>query len=311
MYESVSDQFSPAYQNNVLQFEKGIDTFNNSLETNINLFATPGIDYDDNTDVVRYALAMITDRADSLYVIDAPRAITYQNDVAFKGTTLDVVNRLQRTGIDSNYACTYWPWIQIQDQTTGIYTYQAPTMMAVQSIGFTDNTAASWYAPAGVNRGTAAANIIKADIKLKKADLDTLYGGRINPIATFIQQGVLIWGQKTLQIRVTSLNRINVRRLLLYAERVIAAAAITLVFEQNDQTLRDQFLAKVEPILLNIQNQQGLYAFNVVMDSSNNNNTTIDEMMLVGKIQLQPTLAAEMISLTYQVLPTGANFSEF
>jgi phage tail sheath protein FI len=138
-----------------------------------------------------------------------------------------------------------------------------------------------------------------------------LYQGRINPIATSIQVGVKIDGQKTLQVRQSALDRINVRRLLLQVRRLVAAASQTLVFEQNDQTLRDQFLARVEPILLQIQNQRGLTAFKVVMDDTNNTNETIDRNTLVGKIQLKPTRTAEFIDLTFQVLPTGANFEDF
>ena len=138
-----------------------------------------------------------------------------------------------------------------------------------------------------------------------------MYQGRINPIATSIQVGVKIDGQKTLQVRQSALDRINVRRLLLQVRRLVAAASQTLVFEQNDQTLRDQFLARVEPILLQIQNQRGLTAFKVVMDDSNNTNETIDRNTLVGKIQLKPTRTAEFIDLTFQVLPTGANFEDF
>ena len=183
--------------------------------------------------------------------------------------------------------------------------------MVVRAMAFTDNVAAPWFAPAGLNRGLAGGGIIRADIKLTKNDRDTLYQGRINPIATFVQQGVSIWGQKTLQNRQSALDRINVRRLLLQVRRLIAAASLTLVFEQNDQTLRDQFLAKVEPILLQIQNQRGLTAFKVVMDDSNNTPDTIDRNTLVGKIQLKPTRTAEFLDLTFQVLPTGAKFEDF
>jgi phage tail sheath protein FI len=183
--------------------------------------------------------------------------------------------------------------------------------MVVRSMAYTDNVAAPWIAPAGELRGLAPTNVIRADVKLKKTDRDTLYQGRVNPIATSIQVGVKIDGQKTLQVRQSALDRINVRRLLIQVRRLVASASQTLVFEQNDQTLRDQFLAKVEPILLQIQNQRGLTAFKVVMDDSNNTNETIDRNTLVGKIQLKPTRTAEFIDLTFQVLPSGANFEDF
>ncbi len=302
-YSNTFEEFTDAFSDNVDAFKSGIDTMANPEDVDINLFATPGIDFSNNTALVTYALDMVEARADSLYIIDSPR-LTVGTE---KGSSDELVPLLQETGIDSNYAATYWPWVQISDSSSGIYTYQSPTLMVVRAMAFTDNIAAPWFAPAGLNRGLAGSAIIRADIKLTKNDRDTLYQGRINPIATFVQQGVSIWGQKTLQNRQSALDRINVRRLLLQVRRLIAAASLTLVFEQNDQTLRDQFLAKVEPILLQIQNQRGLTAFKIVLEDVNR----IDRNTLVGKIQLKPTRTAEFLDLTFQVLPSGANFEDF
>ena len=306
-YAFTYEEFEDAHPDNIDAFKQGIDKMSNPEEIDVNLFATPGVDFSNNETIVRYALDMIEDRADSLYIIDSPR-ITVGTE---KGTPEELVSILEATGIDSNYATTYWPWIQIEDSTSNLFTYQSPTLLAVRAMAFTDNVSAPWFAPAGLNRGIAGGSIIRADIKLTKTDRDTLYQGRVNPIATFVQQGISIWGQKTLQSRQSALDRINVRRLLLQVRRLVAAASLTLVFEQNDQTLRDQFLAKVEPILLQIQNQRGLSGFKVVMDDSNNTNDTIDRNTLVGKIQLKPTRTAEFIDLTFQVLPTGARFEDF
>lgn len=306
-YAELYDEFTDAYTNNVNAFKDGLDEISNTEVVDINVLATPGVDFSNNSTIIRYALDIAGERTDVIYVMDAPRLTSG----AVKGTPEEVVSRLEATGIDSNYAATYWPWIQIEDPNSGKYTYQAPTMMAVQTYALTDNTAAPWFAPAGINRGLAGPQVIRADVRLSNSQRDTLYQGRVNPIATFVQQGVVIWGQKTLQVRQSALDRINIRRLLLQVRRLVSAASLTLVFEQNDQTLRDQFLAKVEPILLQIQNQRGLTAFKVVMDDSNNTPDTIDRNTLVGKIQLQPTRTAEFIDLTFQVLPTGARFEDF
>lgn len=306
-YSETYEEFTDAYQNNVNAFKAALDEIANPEVVDINVLATPGVDFSNNTTIVRYALDIIEERTDAIYVMDAPRLTSGQ----VKGTPEEVVSRLEATGIDSNYAATYWPWVQIEDPNSGKYTYQAPTMMAVQTYAFTDNAAAPWFAPAGLNRGLAGPQVVRADIRLNNNQRDTLYQGRVNPIATFVQQGVVIWGQKTLQVRQSALDRINIRRLLLQVRRLVSAASLTLLFEQNDQTLRDQFLAKVEPLLLQIQNQRGLTAFKVVMDDSNNTPDTIDRNTLVGKIQLQPTRTAEFISLDFQVLPTGARFEDF
>lgn len=306
-YTELYEEFTDAYTANVNSFKNALNEIANSEVVDINVLATPGVDYSNNQTIIKYALDIAEDRTDLIYVMDSPRLTSG----SVKGTPEEVVSRLEATGIDSNYAATYWPWIQIEDPNSGKYTYQAPTMMAVQTYALTDNVAAPWFAPAGLNRGLAGPQVVRADIRLSNNDRDTLYQGRVNPIATFVQQGVVIWGQKTLQVRQSSLDRINIRRLLLQVRRLVSAASLTLLFEQNDQTLRDQFLAKVEPILLQIQNQRGLTAFKVVMDDSNNTPDTIDRNTLVGKIQLQPTKTAEFIDLTFQVLPTGARFEDF
>jgi hypothetical protein len=306
-FQELYEEFEDAYPANVNAFKNGLNEMANPEIVDINVLATPGVNYNNNQSVVKYALDIVEDRTDAIYVIDAPR---FTNG-SIKGTPEEVVSSLESTGIDSNYAATYWPWIQIEDPNSGKYTYQAPTMMAVQTYALTDNIAAPWFAPAGLNRGLAGPQVVRADVRLTNNQRDTLYQGRVNPIATFVQQGVVIWGQKTLQVRQSSLDRINIRRLLLQVRRLVSAASLTLLFEQNDQTLRDQFLAKVEPLLLQIQNQRGLTAFKVVMDDSNNTSDTIDRNTLVGKIQLQPTRTAEFIDLTFQVLPTGARFEDF
>jgi hypothetical protein len=294
-------------ESNRAAFKEAVDTFKNSEEVDFNLFATPGVDYKDNEEVVKYSLDVIENRADALYIIDSPRLSTTEA----KGTPEDAVITMQNTGIDSNYAATYWPWLQIEDQSTGKYVYVSPTAEVVKAIALTDNVSYPWFAPAGLNRGTVSDNVVKADLKINQEDRDTLYAGRINPVATFVQNGVVIYGQKTLQVRQSALDRINVRRLLLQIRRVVAATSQSLLFEQNDQTLRDQFLSKVEPLLLQIQNQRGLGGFRVIMDSSNNPAEVVDRNTLVGKIQLKPTKTAEYIDLEFQVLPTGARFEDF
>ena len=290
--------------NNVVALKDAIDTMANSEEVDVNLFALPGLNYKDHEDVVKYGLTMIESRADALYIVDSPRI----SDSSAKGTATEAVSDLQDTGIDSNYAATYWPWIQINDANSNKFVYVSPTMEIVRAIALTDNVSYPWFAPAGYNRGVVSNLVKKADIKLSQTDRDTLYQDRINPIATFVQQGVVIFGQKTLQVKQSALDRVNVRRLLLQVRRLIAAASQTLLFEQNDSTVRDQFLQKVEPILLQIQNQRGLTAFNVVLDkapAANAPNT------LTGKIQLKPTPSLEFMDISFSILPNGANFSDF
>ena len=172
---------------------------------------------------------------------------------------------------------------------------------------YSDQNAAEWYAPAGLNRGgiPSAVGLRK---RLTSAERDDLYEARINPIASFTGQGIVVWGQKTLQMRMSALDRVNVRRLLLTIKKFIASSARYLVFEQNVNATRQKFLNIANPYLASIQERSGLYAFKVVMDASNNTSDTIDRNMLVGQIYLQPTKTAEFISLEFNIMSTGAIF---
>lgn len=292
-------------------FKRAIDKNASSDETDFNVFATPGVNFYDNQGAVRYALTMVETRADALYIIDSPRIKVANTQLSSNDLSTNAVTYLQSTAIDSNYAATYWPWLQMMDANYNKFVYISPTAEVVKAIALTDNVAYPWFAPAGINRGTMSSNIASADVKLTKEDRDTLYEGRINPIATFIQQGIVIYGQKTLQLKASALDRINIRRLLLQVRRLVAAASQTLLFEPNDQSLKDQFLAKVEPLLLQIQNQRGLAAFRVNMEDQANAADEFERNTLRGKIQIKPTYAVEYISLDFQVLPNGASFSDF
>ena len=289
---------------NVQAFKDAIDLMSVPETVDVNLFATPDCNWLDHYGAVEYGISMVESRADAVYIIDAPR---YASDAS--QDTAAIATDLQGTGIDSNYSATYWPWIQIFDASYQQFVFTSPTAQVVKSIALTDNIAYPWFAPAGLTRGKV--NCVKADVKLTRDDRDNLYDVNINPINTTISEGVTIQGQKTLQVKQSALDRINVRRLLLQVRRLIAAASQTLLFEPNDQTVRDQFLAKVEPLLLQIQNQRGLAAFRVVVDDFNTASVDSDRNTLTGKIQIKPTPALEFIDLTFQVLPTGANFEDF
>lgn len=289
-----------------------IHTFDNPEEVTINLFATPGINWMGNTTLVQETIEMIeTERTDSLYVIDTPNVglpmIIGQakNDVE---NAKDVVGMLDAAEIDSNYACTYFPWIQIRDTQNNVNVYIPPTGEVVKSMAFTDNVKFPWFAPAGIQRGVTDAR--KSKFKLSLDARDILYAGRINPVADFADVGTAIFGQKTLQKRKDALNRINVRRLLLQIKVLISNIAIRLLFEQNDQATIDQFLQKVTPILDNIKRERGLYEFRIKMDDSNNTPETRDRNELYGEIFLKPTRSLEYIGLTFTLTPSGASFAD-
>jgi hypothetical protein len=172
---------------------------------------------------------------------------------------------------------------------------------------FNDRAGEPWFAPAGLNRG-GMSTVLRAERKLTNGNRDTLYQGNVNPIATFPNTGVVVFGQKTLQKRPSALDRVNVRRLLIELKSYISQVADNLVFEQNTLATRNNFLTQVNPYLASVQQRQGLYAFKVVMDDSNNTPDVIDRNQMVGQIYIQPTKTAEFIYLDFNILPTGATF---
>jgi phage tail sheath protein FI len=174
-------------------------------------------------------------------------------------------------------------------------------------LAFNDQVGAEWFAPAGLNRG-GVPSVLKAERKLSQNDRDNLYQANVNPLATFPGNGVVVFGQKTLQRRATSLDRVNVRRLLIALKDFIGQVGNNLVFEQNTNATRNRFLAQVNPYLESVVQRQGLYAYKVVMDDTNNTADVIDRNQLVGQIYIQPTKTAEFIILNFNVLPTGATF---
>jgi hypothetical protein len=283
-------------------FLNGIYTYNNPEAVNINVFATPGLDLRDQPGLIENAVDMVeVDRADSLYIISTPD--TDDDGVAL--TVGEAIDIIEDSAIDSNYSATYWPWLQMNDTENNRYVWLPPTLEVVRNIALTDNIAFPWFASAGLNRGVT--NAIKARVKLKLADRDDLYEGRINPMATFSDVGVVIFGNKTLQVKETALNRINVRRLLLQARKLISAVSIRLLFEQNDDVVRNQFLNLVNPILDNIRKERGLTDFRVVLDDTPE---SIDRNELNGRIFIKPTRSLEFISIEFNITNTGASFDD-
>ena len=291
----------------------GIKTFANPEAVNINVFASPGIDYGDNSYLVQETIDMIEEqRADSVYILTSPENVEI-NDVdptlgfgftsAYINDADSLIGLLESADIDSNYTATYWPWIQERDSENNVNVWLPPTLEVVRNIALTDNVAFPWYAVAGYTRGLT--NALQARLKLTEADRDILYEGRVNPMATFSDVGVVIWGNKNLQVKDSVLDRLNIRRLLLQARKLITAVGVRLLFEQNDQIVRNQFLNLVNPILDNIRKERGLADFRVQIS---NDPEEIDRNEMRGKIFLKPIPSLEYIIIEFNVTPTGASF---
>lgn len=285
----------------------GIRQFANPEETDINVFATPGIDYVNQKLLVEEAIEMIEEeRADSIYVITTPDKPSGASDmVDDMYNAEEAVYNLEDTEIDSNYACTYYPWVKYEDVDNNQYIYLPPTKDAVRNFAQTDNTSYSWFAPAGINRGSV--DCVRAHFITKLADEDTLYEGRINPVKTFAQDGVKIWGQKNLQINESQLNRISVRRLLLRIRKLIAISCLGLIFEPNDATVKQSFLTTVTPILDNVRSNRGVSDYRIEV---NDTVESRERRELPCKIYIKPVNALEYITIDFIVTPEGVSFDD-
>ena len=279
-------------------YDQTISLLNNKDDYQFNVISAPGLNGVDHGTQVNSLVALAQSRTDCLAVIDL---IGYNSSVNQVTT--------QASSYDTSYAAAYWPWLQTIDAVTG-QTVWAPASTYIPAVyAFTDASADPWFAPAGLVRG-ALGSVVRAERKLTSGNRDTLYEANVNPIATFPGSGVVVFGQKTLQKRASALDRVNVRRLLIALKSYIVQVSDGLVFEQNTNSTRNNFLAQVNPYLESVQQRQGLYAFKVVMDASNNTPDVIDRNELVGQIFLQPTKTAEFVILDFNVLPTGATFPE-
>lgn len=279
-----------------VSFVRALNAVSNADEFDINLLVTPGIVRSLHPSVTTKAISIAETRGDCFYIAD------------LVGPSDTVSTAITQAGqVNSSFAACYYPWIKINDVTTNKIISVPPSSVMAGVFAANDKVAYEWWAPAGLNRGgiSAATAVHK---RLSFSDRDVLYSAKVNPIATFPGQGIVAWGQKTLQDKSSALDRINVRRLMISLKKFIASTSRFLVFEQNSLATRRAFLSVVEPYLENIVGRQGLYSYRVQMDESNNTPDVIDRNILQGTIWLQPTRTAEFIILDFNVLPTGASF---
>lgn len=292
-YEAIGTQTQGLVAAN---YDNMINLLANADDYQFNVLTTPGLTNESHSPKVTTIVTNTQERGDNLYVVDL---------INYSGGVTDAITQAQT--LDNSYAAAYWPWVRITDPGTGKQVFVPASTLIPGVYAFNDKVAAPWFAPAGINRG-GLSTVIRAQYKLTQGNKDDLYDNNINPLATLPKNGVVVFGQKTLQKAASALDRVNVRRLLIDMKGYIKQIADTIVFEQNTTATRNSFLAKVTPYLETIQQKQGLYAFKVVMDDSNNGPDVIDRNQLVGQIYIQPTKTAEFVALDFILLPTGAQF---
>jgi phage tail sheath protein FI len=305
LFESIPSTNSiPATPNTNIQgvhpsdYAVAINLLQNKDAYSINVIYAPGLNSQNAATTSSAILNLAQDRGDAIAVVDM---VSY-------GAQINAVIG-QANLYDNSYGATYWPWVQIRSRETGKVNFVPASTLVPAVYEYNDKVSAEWFAPAGLNRG-ALSTVLQPERKLTVNDRNLLYQGKVNPIATFPGVGTVIYGQKTLQQKPSALDRVNVRRLLIALKDYIGQIGETIVFEPNTQVTRNKFLNQVNPYLESVQQRQGLYAFQVVMDETNNTPDVVDRNQLVGTIYLQPTKTAEFIQLDFNILPTGTTFGQ-
>lgn len=286
----------------------GYKTFENPNKVSLNILATPGIDYVNNLDLVNEVLDIVEDyrQGDCIYVVTTPdKPEGASDDVTEMYTPEDAAANFEESEINSSYACTYYPWVKYFDSVNKKYINLPATKDVVRNFAHTDNVAHPWYATAGMSRGPV--DCVRAHYFTKLADEDVLYEAMINPVKSYGTDGVKLWGNKTMYLEDTPLNRINVRRLMIRVKELVKKAALQLVFEQNDNTVDAQFHSLVEPILANVKQNRGISDYKIKTDTSAE---ARDRHELPAKIWIKPINCLEYIPITFVITPEGANFED-
>ena len=286
-------------------FYKAIDTLANSDEIDINLLASPGVHSSSVGNIPQKMIDVATSRGDTFVIADLSNGTT-----TAAALNLSVANaQTEADKYDSNYGAAYYPWVRINDIDNDKIVWVPPTVEVMGAIAFNDRIAQPWFAPAGVTRG-GLENVLEVRRRLTQGQRDDLQNKNINPIATFPNIGIVIWGQQTLQKKQSLLDRVNVRRMMLEVRKTIAGFSRVFVFDPNTVTLRSKLLERINSYLGQVQAAQGLQEFRAVLDETTTTPDLIDRNIVKGKIFLKPTTAAEVILLDFAVTSSGAVFSE-
>jgi hypothetical protein len=298
--------------------KRAIDTVKDPEFVESNIMTIPGVV---NASLTQHLIDTCEDRADSLAIIDLQNVYepftdspdTYEERSDASVSTC--VNTLRARGINSSYACTYYPWVQILDNITNRLLWVPPSVVALGTLASSEAKSEAWFAPAGFNRGgltegAAGWPVTNVTKRLTSKDRDTLYEANINPIATFPSEGIVIFGQKTLQVTPSALDRINVRRLMIFVKKQISRIASGILFDQNVKVTWDRFLGEVRPFLASVQSRLGLSEWKVILDDTTTTPDLIDQNIMYAKIFLKPARAIEFIAVDFVITRTGASFDD-
>jgi len=315
---SVNDRNSYAYNT----YKRAIDTVADPESLDMNLLTAPGLTVDGLTG---HMIDICGDRADAMALIDLqnvylPAAEGQYSSRSTKASRVATTPKAAATAlrnrrIDSSYGATFYPWVQTRDANTGVSVWAPPTVAMLGVLGSSEASSELWFAPAGFNRGglsdgAAGIPITGVTEKLTSKERDTLYDARINPIASFPSSGIVVFGQKTLQERQSALDRINVRRLVIYLKKQISIMSTQILFEQNVQATWTRFKGLIEPFLANVVTRFGITEYRLVLDESTTTPDLVDQNILYAKIMVKPARSIEYIAIDFVIASTGASFDD-
>ena len=296
-----------------------IDSCRDPENVEFDLAAQPGIT---NAVLNRNLIDMCEDRGDALAIIDLAGGYVPETENKDKvedrvGSVKDTIDKKKSDlQINSSFGAAYYPWVQIQDTINNSIIWAPPSVAAIGAISFGQATQELWFAPAGFTRGGLSANdaagipVVGVRERLISKDRDSLYDANINPIAQFPAEGIVIFGQKTLQVTPSALDRINVRRLLIFLKREISRIAATLLFDQNVQSTWNRFRSRVGPLLASVKAGLGLEDYKLVLDETTTTPDLIDRNILYAQIFLKPARSIEFIAIDFVITDSGASFED-
>jgi hypothetical protein len=301
-------------------YRRAIDMLLDTDNLDVNLAVVPGLT---NTALTRKLIDNCEERADALAIIDLEddytpiyEVISNTSEADRVGAVDTAVGTLKGLNINSSYGCAYYPWVLVRDTaTTGQTIWLPPSTVALGVLGNSETSSELWFAPAGFNRGgltegDSGLTVVGVRQKLSSKERDKLYNQNINPIASFPAEGVVVFGQKTLQLTRSAIDRINVRRLMIYLKKEISFAASRILFDQNVRSTWARFTGKVNPFLGDIQSRFGLTDYKLVLDETTTTPELVDRNILYAKIYVKPARAIEYIALDFIITATGASFEE-
>ena len=306
-----------SYEYNTIK--RAMDSVADPEVVEMNLASMPGLT---NESLTTHLVNICEERADSLAVIDvlggfvpASETKAAASAAARRGSVSTTIINLKNRGLNSSYGCAYYPWVQIRDNINSSLVWVPPSVAAIGVFGSSAAKSELWFAPAGFNRGgltegSAGIPVLNVVERVASKDRDKLYDANINPIASFPSEGIVVFGQKTLQTTRSALDRINVRRLLIYLKKEISRISATLLFDQNVQATWDRFLAQVNPFLASVKSRLGLMDYKVILDKTTTTPDLIDRNVLYAKILLKPAKAIEFIALDFVITDSGASFED-